>query len=364
MAHRQDKNLVLGDSVKLAKRKINNRLYRGFELKASAQPSIMVKNVFRWYPFCEQTEVTGWAVQAFDNEHDKSQLDVCLHSDSGDVVLSRQIAIGSQITPIFLPERFAAKASNQNYHLTLKLEGARKKWFAWDSKPTQQARAFIAVHEVLHREEILQLCQGKGVEIGPGPRPQVYPSAQVDVTYIEQSSPKDWERLYNDAGKQPVNSKLWSKYQIGNACDLPAEDQSLDFIFSSHVFEHLANPLGHLAYWISKLNDGGKVLGVVPDVAGCKDYVHRPSPMNEILAEQASGDMEPTLEHYARWAKYCRPGQDPEEFYNAKRSIHVHYYTNRNMSEVLQYAVDHLGYAWFDIRHVPNHKDFYFVLSR
>ncbi|MGB3298465.1 MAG: methyltransferase domain-containing protein [Phormidesmis sp.] len=220
------------------------------------------------------------------------------------------------------------------------------------------------MHEVLHREEVLALCQGKGLELGPGPRPQVLPSHQVDVNYIEQSAPEDWERLYNDTGNYQVDPKLWSRYQIGEACDLPVAHNSLDFIFSSHVFEHLANPLGHLKHWGTKLKANGKVLCVVPDLAGCKDYVYRPSPMREILDEQASGDMEPTLEHYARWAKYRRPGKDPEEFYKAKRSIHVHYYTDWNIKEVLQYAVENLGYAWFDIRYVPNHKDFYFVLSK
>ena len=225
-------------------------------------------------------------------------------------------------------------------------------------------KAFIAIHKVLDRQRIISLCKGKGIEIGPGPKPQVMASEDVDVTYVEQSAPKDWARLYNKEGNYDVDAALWDRYQIGDACNLPAANNSLDFIFSSHVFEHLANPLGHLDYWASKLKANGKVLGIVPDLAGCKDYVQVPSPMSELLREQATGSMEPTLAHYARWAKHHRPGRDPAEFYEAKRSIHVHYYTNRNMTDVLQHAVDHLGYAWFEIRHTPNHKDFYFLLSK
>ena len=89
---------------------------------------------------------------------------------------------------------------------------------------------------MLARSEILQLCQGKGVEIGPGHNPQVQDSETVDVTYIEQSAPQDWERLYNDLGNYRVDPQLWSKYKIGDACNLPVEDGSLDFIFFESCF--------------------------------------------------------------------------------------------------------------------------------
>jgi SAM-dependent methyltransferase len=364
MAERQDNNLLLSDSTKLEKRKIEGTLYRGFSLSASTQPAITVKNIFQWYPFCDRPEITGWTVHAFNNEHNDGCLEVCLRDDAGNVVTSKQIAISSTITPISLPREFLGKPKNEDYHLTLGLKGSCSSRLPLGSMVKKPNRAFIAVHEALHRKEVLEQCQGRGVELGPGPRPQVLPSQKVDVIYIEQSAPEDWEKLYNDTGNYQVDPKLWSRYQIGEACDLPVENNSLDFIFSSHVFEHLANPLGHLDHWHSKLRNDGKVLGVVPDLSGCKDYVYRPSSMSEILAEKTSGNMEPTLEHYARWAKYRRPGKDPEEFYKAKRSIHVHYYTNWNMTEVLQYAVENLGYEWFNIRYVPNHKDFYFVLSR
>jgi SAM-dependent methyltransferase len=364
MAQRRDKNLILGDFVKLDKRKIGGTLYRGFSLKTSTEPAVTIKNVLRWYPFCDRTPTTGWAVQAANKEHSNAQLEVCFRDDAGNVVASNEIQVSAAATPILLPKQLLGEAKDDSYHLTLRLKGSRKNIFSLGSKAAKPNHAFLQVHEVLHRKELLKNCRGKGVEIGPGPKPQVLPSHEVDVTYIEQSAPEDWERLYNDTGNYKVARELWSRYQIGEACSLPAQSNSLDFIFSSHVFEHLANPLGHLQHWHSKLRENGKVLGVVPDISGCKDYVYRPSPMSELLAEQASGDMEPTLEHYARWAKYRRPGKDPEEFYKAKRSIHVHYYTQWNMTEVLQYAVENLGYAWFDIRYVPNHKDFYFILSR
>ena len=377
MAQKQDPNLVIDDSVKINKRSINDTQYRGFVLETSTLSSLTLKNVFSWYPFCEGTTLTGWNVQAFNNKSQGAQLNVLLHNQAGRVYARQQTALTSDMAPIVIPSGRISNAKKQHCHLTLRLQEPAEKRplkkriaIALGLEQLQpkvdgvSKRAFIAVHQVLNRTDILKHCQGTGIEIGPGHKPQVHASSGTEVTYIEQSAPADWVRLYNDLGNYEVDPELWANYKIGDACNLPVQNNSLDFIFSSHVFEHLANPLGHLQYWASKLKSKGRVLGIVPDIAGCKDYVYRPSPMCELLAEQASGDMEPTLEHYTRWVKYRRPGENPEDYYKAKRSIHVHYYTRQNMTDLLQYAVENLGYAWFDIHHTPNHKDFYFLLSK
>ncbi|NEQ55181.1 MAG: class I SAM-dependent methyltransferase [Leptolyngbya sp. SIO3F4] len=285
MAQREDKNLALSESVKLAKRKIDGELYRGFDLSTEDCPQLRLERVLDWFPFRERTEVTGWAIKLLNKTNGNSYLEINLCEKDGNRIASKKVSLGPQLVPITLPTSFTTPNRSQNHYLTLKLTGH------------ERARAFMAVHKVLDRAELINLCQGKGVEIGPGTNPQVLPSKSVDVSYIEQSSPEDWNRLYNDTGKYPVNPKLWSRYQIGEARDLPASNDSLDFIFSSHVFEHLANPIGHLEYWYSKLTEGGIVLAIVPDLAGCKDYVFIPCPMSDFLAEYSIGHMEPSLEH-------------------------------------------------------------------
>ena len=44
---------------------------------------------------------------------------------------------------------------------------------------------------------------------------------------------------------------------------MPVPDNSLDFIFGSHVFEHLANPIGHLKRWHAKLKPGVTLMHVI-----------------------------------------------------------------------------------------------------
>ncbi len=51
-------------------------------------------------------------------------------------------------------------------------------------------------------------------------------------------------------------------------CDvnnLPHEDNSVDFIVSSHTLEHMTNPVETLNYWVGKLRVGGRLAIIVPD---------------------------------------------------------------------------------------------------
>ena len=376
MARRGDRNLVLSteyvdtgqasavsyagttllppDSRILAtKCKIGGVLYRGFNLAVSCNTRLIVRSPFNWYPFRNRPDNTGWHIVALDRKAERATLQVTLtHRTTRRILAHQSVALTSSISAIGLPCPLDDGGDSRDSDLELTFSTSTR------------GMAFLAVHRVLDRSEAVALCRGRGVEIGPGLQPQILPSAECDVTYVEQSSQEEWNARYNQTGALHVEKELWRRYTIGEAFPLPAEDHTLDFIFSSHVFEHLANPLGHLANWYQKLRQGGVVVGVVPDLAGTKDYVFAPCPLGDLVREYEEGEMAPNLEHYRRWAEYRAPGEDPVKYLKAKRSIHVHFYTNCNMASLLEYAVARLGYSWFNIRHTPNHKDFFFALGK
>jgi SAM-dependent methyltransferase len=227
-----------------------------------------------------------------------------------------------------------------------------------------RAPVFLGVHVLLDRSVLYRHCKGKGVEIGPGPKPQILPAPDVDVTYVEQATPDQWERLYGKDTKTPVDPALWERYVVGNADSIPAPPDSLDFIFSSHVVEHLANPLGHLAYWATLLRKGGVVAAVIPDLEGCKDFVFRASPVDELAREFEEGDMAVKLRHYERWAEHRAPGREPADILASGRSIHVHFYTPASMRQILDRHARSLGYRTFEVTSSPNHKDFFVLLRK
>ena len=343
--------LLPNDRIVISKRQYNGELYRGFDM--SARPSVHIKLTapLLHYPFREHCEHTGWSVMALDSSSEGNSFELKLvDRRTGSTITHITTPLSRHMTPLNFPYEFSREIDPHSCDLFL------------SAKSETKGRLFLSIHKVLNRNEVLSACVGKGVELGPGLNPQVRPGKTVNVTYLEQSSPEDWDRLYNDTGTRPVDQSLWENYRIGEAKAIPFENHSLDFIFSSHVFEHLSNPLGYLEYWKSKLKAGGMVTGIVPDVAGCKDYVYSPCPMADFIDEYDDGDMEPKLHHYERWAKFRAPNGSPQEYFDKRRSIHVHFYTARNMSELLDFAVNNLGFKWFNIRHTPNHKDFYFII--
>jgi SAM-dependent methyltransferase len=225
-----------------------------------------------------------------------------------------------------------------------------------------QAAAFVANHRMLSRKWLYELCTGRGLEIGPGPVPQILPREGTDVSYLEQMPAEEWNRLYNGGGKYPVRPELWGNYIVGEASAPPVEDGSLNFIFGSHVFEHLANPIGHLQRWRSKLAKGGKVIMVVPDLNGTKDSIQHRSSLESLVDEFQRDIWLPETAHYVRHLRRTADDKKLLALMERMESIHVHYYDNLNCQMLLDFAVRELGYADYIIEHTPNHKDFYFVL--
>lgn len=225
-------------------------------------------------------------------------------------------------------------------------------------------KLFFGIHRLLDRNELYMRCKGKGIEVGPGSKPQILPDVHTNVRYVEQATPDQWQQLYGIDTKVPVDPDLWKLYVVGNADNIPATVSSLDFIFSSHVIEHLANPLGHLAYWASLLKPGGVVVGVIPDRSGCKDYVFAPSTFEELDAEYRKGDMTPTLEHYQRWGKYRMNNIDSADVFKSGRSIHIHFYTPKSMNDILEKIHKELGFRKYSVTSEHNHKDFFVVLEK
>lgn len=230
--------------------------------------------------------------------------------------------------------------------------------------PQRGVKLFLGVHRLLDRNQLYALCKGEGVEIGPGPKPQILPRSNTHVRYIEQATPEQWQQLYGKDTAVPIDPKLWKHYVVGNADDIPALPGSLDFIFSSHVVEHLANPLGHFSYWATLLKAGGVVAAVIPDRSGCKDYVFSSSTLDELMTEYREASMKPTRYHYERWAKHRAPDADPEQLLGSGRSIHVHFYTPRSMVEILEEMHERLGFSKFSVIREHNHKDFFIVLTK
>jgi len=104
----------------------------------------------------------------------------------------------------------------------------------------------------------LDLLKGlRGIELG-GSAHNPY---GVDAINI---SPSGWDseayaKEQRDLGNEPLAID-----KIGHASDIPAEDNSADFILSSHVIEHVPNPIAAFLEWQRVIKPGGYVVMIVP----------------------------------------------------------------------------------------------------
>lgn len=226
----------------------------------------------------------------------------------------------------------------------------------------------LGISEALSlRQDLFEYARGNGIEIGPGMSPQVLPSKEVDVRYLEQYPLDKWMAMYGKkyAGNVPEQvRKLWDRYIVGDAQRLEnIPDGSLDFIFSSHVFEHLVNPLGTLEVWHKKLRRGGHVLGVVPDANNCFDLRQPLSREEDWLGEWRSGTWTFQEHHYEKWVRYTAPDVTTASLRERGYAIHAHYYTPATFGRLLQLATEHLGYANYLVRSCRNSKDFVWLVQ-
>lgn len=214
------------------------------------------------------------------------------------------------------------------------------------------------------RAQILPFALGDGLEVGPGQAPHVKPSASIRVRYLENVDKDEWlSRYHLEPGS--TSDAVWENYLVGDAQELAGiRRNSLDFIYSSHVFEHLMNPLGVLARWASRLRPGGSALAVVPDCRYCFDLRQEPSTLAEFIREYAMDLWTPPREKYDKWCEGTMLGADPEGYMQRNYPIHFHYYTPSVFGQLGGKAIELGLFSAFNIWGEPNAKDFAVRLVR
>ena len=351
LAHKRDPNLVLSEKVSIGIRRTGNDEWRGLGIQPASEPQIRIRTATAWHPFRTRAETIGWFATATG---EGAVIRLAFVEPGTDRVCGAwtKLNLGQGWSAVRLPWSLESTAHLKGLDLLVHVPAS------------SQSSVFVGCHRALDRRRAIELCVGRGIELGPGPKPQVLSGPGVEVSYVEEMSPQDWRDHYGRHYRVEVDDALWRQYQVGRAHEIPAPDGSLDFIFSSHVFEHLVNPLGHLGIWSSKLRAGGKVVAVVPDLAGTKDYAAQPTPLSEFLSEFEAASYEPARAHYSRFAAVRGIADGGERLWANRSSVHVHFYSHANMADLMEQAVNRFGYQGFSILHTANHKDFYVVLVR
>jgi SAM-dependent methyltransferase len=160
-----------------------------------------------------------------------------------------------------------------------------------------------------HTDTAPKYLKGDGVEIGA----YIRPIPCIKPIYVDRYSHYAGEDTCAD--------------YYGDACDLPFHDSSLDYVASSHLLEHAANPLQALSEWFRVLKHGGIIYTVIPDRQRIFDH---PRPLTEVahMVEDFRNETtmaDPThIEDFALgvdWKEFS-PDSDPEN-YQKERDAYV-----------------------------------------
>jgi SAM-dependent methyltransferase len=262
------------------------------------------------------------------------------------VVKMTQVLQENCFSPVISPSCFSLESPFDAYDLLI---GSDCKLFI-GSGPRPKRDGFIA------------LARGFGVELGPGANPQVFSSSHVNVKYIEEKMQDEWSELYRSTSSQ--ESSHWESYKQGTASSIPFKDGLLDFVFASHVFEHLYNPLGHIEHWSRKLKVGGMVLLVIPAQSGTKDYVQPLTRLDVLIREFEEKSFSPGIASYREWGKAIGNITKAEQLYSQRSSIHVHTYDCNSIIFVLEWAISRGLFDQFLIETCPCTKDFLVALKK
>ena len=169
------------------------------------------------------------------------ELSVAFVDPEGNVVVETQISVGPTTSPIYLPYFPYPSVREISESLDLVLTNISQSGESID----------ILVTETVPTEPFYAQAKGVGVEIGPGPNPQIIPRPDRKVFYVERETVEEFKKKYSFKGKfnspeSPEAKAFWAQVTVGRANDLPFENEAL-ILYSAPT---LLNTLSiHLGIW-------------------------------------------------------------------------------------------------------------------
>lgn len=335
---KKQKTIKFPESSKYVKVKDNVLRYDCVHIKANKHIEIRDISGIR---HLRNNKMPGILARSFDQE--MGMVDVKFIQSTA---VCQSLCISKKnFTPLILPSIFSLEAPFDKLQLTI----------------SSNIDFLICSPPRIIRNKFLELARGKGVEIGPGPSPQIINNAKTSVKYIEEKHADDWRKLYKDFDSEQEGK--WDSYQIGTASNLGEPNSSLDFIFASHVFEHLHNPIGHLKYWSDKLRTGGIILLVIPQQSGTKDFVQDFTRIKNLNDEESGNQFMPTAENYHAWGK-GKSKDFIDKLILEKTSIHVHTYDYDSIMNLAEEMIYRQVFSDYIMEYLPCTKDFLIAFKK
>lgn len=175
----------------------------------------------------------------------------------------------------------------------------------------------------------------------------VYPLA-ASVDNVQFAARTAWHDLDGAAEFAPDGTPIGRQHIVDGGTLAGLDDDAYDAVMSSHVIEHLANPLGALDAWRRVVRPGGHLLLVAPHRDGTFDRRRPVTTLEHLIADHEAGTGEDDLTHldetlalhdHARDVPQDRATWEAERRDNARtRLLHHHVFTTPSLLALLDHA--------------------------
>lgn len=159
-----------------------------------------------------------------------------------------------------------------------------------------RARSYESCIDLVRDKEGLEIGGPSGIFSRTGLLP-LYPIARrVDNCTFAASTV--WDTRAQDGGAFRYGGRELGRQVVAEGTDLSAfSDGAYDFILTSHMLEHTANPLGALEEWKRVLRDDGTIVLVVPHKDGTFDHRRDVTPLEHLIEDYRAATPEDDLTH-------------------------------------------------------------------
>lgn len=213
-----------------------------------------------------------------------------------------------------------------------------------------------------HREPLLRGLRGEGLEIGAYHSPLAVPDG-VRVRYVDRFTPEESAAYFPESS----NGDVVRPDYIATADDLsPVADASQDFVMTSHLLEHVADPIRALREWHRVLRPGGQVVLILPDRRDTFDRMRPGTTLEHLIADhQATPERRDVRDrvHYEEWARLVNGLEDDaqvaawsELLQEARYPIHFHCWTLADLVELAAW-LSSIG-AGFEVERTVESREF------
>ena len=208
-------------------------------------------------------------------------------------------------------------------------------------------------HDMAH-----YFCKGKGLEVGAMCYPYLF-NSDCQLKYADIFENSELRRIFNEIPLEKLYSKDLvhtdyvlkpPKYLFENI-----DNDTFDFVYSSHSLEHTPNPISALNDQIRITKPGGIIYSVIPNKKNTYDRLRKTTPSNILINKFEKNIYDHTLneaidvvkntESHALYEPHKNnPLNYAKEIIKKKEGIHhFHTFDETNTLEILIYLVKKNG---------------------